>query len=118
MTTTGGEAGKSTFAEVMKVDVPAGSYAVSASLYGIPDSVAGDELRSLLCQVGSGSEFIRATTTEEAVHAIIALDDVVTLASPGSITVDCLSEGTAAQPFSLFGHSLVAVQVGNVTTTP
>lgn len=119
-TTTGTDAGKNVFADVMTVDVPAGSYAVSANVYGIPDA-SGDEVRSLLCQLaagGSSFDFIRATTSEQAVHAIIALDGVVTLASPGSITVQCLSSGTAAQPFDLFGHSLVAVQVGNVTTTP
>jgi hypothetical protein len=108
------------FAPVMTLDVPAGSYVVSASLYGIPDFAEGDEVRSLLCDIRVGDEqadFLRATTAQQSVHAIIALEGAATLDAPGVISVNCLAGGTASEPFDLFGTSLVALQVGSLTTS-
>lgn len=115
---SGGQDQPSALSTVTSVSVPAGSYVVSAKLYGIADSTTGNH--GLLCNLMSGADQLDFTNSngEPNSYNNLSLAGSITLASPGMLLLTCQSStggAAAAAPYRLYGISLTAISVGTLS---
>jgi hypothetical protein len=100
------------------VSVPAGSYAVSAKLYGLAsNAVAGDH--SILCNLMSGADQLDFThlTSIENEYRNLSLAGSVTLAAAGSLDLTCsatASDSATIPAYRIFGVTITAIKVGTL----
>jgi len=95
--------------DILHLDVPAGSYAINASI-GAQNVVDSDEV--MTCSLSTGDENSVALTTvaDHAFGDTIPLQDVLVTNSPATITVHCRSFGV-----NVNRANLTAVKVADVT---
>jgi hypothetical protein len=89
--------------------VPAGTYMVTAKLYGLADANAG--VHSLLCYTLDDITEIDFThvTSGAGEYRHVSMQGVVTAAAPSTIKLACNTSAVAE--FQMYGMSLVAVRV-------
>jgi hypothetical protein len=115
---SGGQDQSSARSTVTSVSVPAGSYVVSAKLYGIADATTGNHY--LTCRLQSGTDDLdkSASKNEPEGYSNLSLAGSVTLTSPGTLLLACESvvatQATVAAPYTLYGISLTAIKVGTL----
>lgn len=101
---------------VTSVSVPAGSYVVSAKLYGFSSPTAGNHnlLCSILSSAGTTSlDFTNSGTTPSS-YSNMSLLGSTTLAAPGTISLECSSGPDATGAYQLYGVTLVATAVAEL----
>lgn len=93
---------------VASVTVPAGSYVVAAKLYGFTSSTG-----NLLCGLHAGTGSIDANNSHPANgYATVPLLGSATLATGGTLRVECQTQGSVA--YTLYGVNLIATPVSRL----
>jgi hypothetical protein len=97
-----------------QVTVPAGSYLVSAKLYGFASDLGLDY--SILCNLRSGTDQLDFTHLTSAANEYrnLSLEGSVTLASAGTLELTCsgtASDSATVPAYRLFGITLTATNV-------
>ena len=111
----GGIDSTETDSALASVAVPAGSYVVTAKLYGIA-SAAGIDY-SILCSLMSGANQLDFThlTSQADEYRNLSLEGSVTLAVAGTLNLTCQAQSSlsATVPaYRIFGVTLAAITVG------
>lgn len=110
------------FAPLLNLDVPAGSYAVTASM--LTNNLGATRV-PVLCRLRSPTleaPFVAVQLENEvpqtegrASAATLATNFATTLAAPGRISLECLQNSGVANPAALGGpRTMTAVSVGSV----
>jgi hypothetical protein len=97
------------------VSVPAGSYMVSAKLYGIASSTVASG-HSILCSLMNGTSQIDFThlTSNQGEYRNLSLEGSVTLPSAGTLRLTCSAQAfdsSTVAAYRLFGITLSAITV-------
>jgi hypothetical protein len=98
------------------VSVPAGSYVVSAKLYGLASGLTMGS-HSILCSLKSGLDQFDYThlTSNEAEYRNLSLAGSVTLATAGTLDLTCSAtapDSSTVAAYTLYGITLTAITVG------
>jgi hypothetical protein len=96
------------------VDVPAGSYTITAKLYAIrPDSVDPTDLLCSILQGTNQLDFTNSGFNTKAAEPYVQLPfaGFVKLDAPGTIRLSCSGNGVV---FRMFGITLIAQKVGKL----
>ena len=101
---------------VTSVAVPAGSYVVSAKLYGVSSTTAGTH--NLLCNLFSSAatanlDFTNSSTGPNS-YSNLSLLGTTTLAAPATISLECQAGPDPVGAYTLYGVSLVATAVAEL----
>jgi hypothetical protein len=97
------------------VSVPAGSYMVSAKLYGLASSTIASE-HNILCSLMNGTSQLDFThlTSPKGEYRNLSLEGSVTLSSAGTVTLTCSAQAldsSTVAAYRLFGITLSAITV-------
>lgn len=97
------------------VSVPAGSYVVSAKLYGLASSAVGGD-HSILCNLMNGAGQLDFTHVNSAVgeYRNLSLEGSVTLPSAGTLNLTCSAtspDSLTVPAYRLYGITISAVAV-------
>jgi hypothetical protein len=98
------------------VSVPAGSYVVSAKLYGYASNLVSST-HTILCSLKNGTQQLDYThlTSNEGEYRNLSLAGSVTLAAAGTLDLVCQaqsSDSATVAAFSLYSITLTAITVG------
>lgn len=101
---------------VTSVSVPAGSYVVSAKLYGISSSTAGSHnmLCNLISSAGAGNLDFTNSFSAPNTYSNLSLLGSTTLAAPGTLSLECAAGPDPTGAYTLYGVSLVATAVAEL----
>lgn len=101
---------------VTSVSVPAGSYVVSAKLYGFSSSTAGNHnmLCSLLSSAAAGNLDFTNSGSAPNSYSNLSLLGTTTLAAPGTLSLECQAGPDVTGAYTLYGVTLVATPVAEL----
>lgn len=101
---------------VTSVSVPAGSYVVSAKLYGVSSPTAGNHnmLCNLFSSAAAGSLDFTNSFAAPSSYSNLSLLGSTTLASPGTISLECQAGPDVTGAYQLYGITLVATAVAEL----
>lgn len=101
---------------VTSVSVPAGSYVVSAKLYGISSSTAGSHnmLCNLISSAGAGNLDFTNSFSAPNTYSNLSLLGSATLAAPGTLSLECQAGPDVTGAYTLYGVTLVATPVAEL----
>ena len=109
----GGVNSSSTEADLTSVSVPAGSYVVTAKLYGLRQ---GEGTTDLLCSLWNGSEQLDFTHADpnnpaDQPYVQLPLEGFATVTGPATFRLACSGSGGVIR---MYGITLVALKVGTL----
>ncbi len=101
---------------VTSVSVPAGSYVVSAKLYGVASATAGTHnmLCNLFSSAGTSNLDFTNSSAAPSSYSNLSLLGSTTLAAPGTLTLECQAGPDVTGAYTLYGVSLVATPVAEL----